>query len=73
MGIQTISLNNELRTLPKTSFKDFIQNEMAIQAIKESQRKMGQIIFDEEYYESLDMICQLLYLLTTNTYIHQRL
>ena len=52
--VETISLNNELRTLPKTSFKDFIQNEMAIQAIKESQRKMGQIIFDEEYYESLD-------------------
>lgn len=52
--LETVSLNNELRTIPKASFKDFIQNEMAIQAMNESQEKIGQIIFDDQYYESLD-------------------
>ena len=53
--VETVSLNNELKVLPKSSFKEFIQNEMTIQALEDSKNKIGRIVFDDEYYESLNM------------------
>ncbi len=52
--VETVSLNNELRILSKSSFKEFIQNEMSSQALEDSKNKIGKIVFDDEYYESLN-------------------
>ncbi len=53
--LETISLHNEIRTIPKTSFKEFIQNEMIKNRIESYEEKINKMVFDESYYESLDM------------------
>ena len=52
--VETVSLNNEFKVLPKSSFKEFIQNELTIQALEDSKNKIGRIVFDDKYYKSLN-------------------